>query len=315
MVASVSGRCFLSAAILWFTTSAFADVALVVAGDLNGQQQVAFDAISKSIETAVGHRVSRVTPTVAARIDNDDTLLVAIGREALSQVVQANSKSPVLAVFVNQASFLSVLPRANPSKPSARVVSAIFSGPDPVKQLALAKVLFRDRASIAYITGMREQSSLDQWQRQAESMGLPLSIVMVEPSSTERDVITGALRASVIVLDKEAILRSRVDIGRLLLGALENGRKAIIGFGPDVTDAGGLATTYSDDQDIAQDVTKIVLNFEETKRLPSSHYPAKFKVHLNPFLLHRLDIDTISESEVENAINRILDSLPRGVSQ
>ena len=89
-------------------------------------------------QTLTDQKVQPLSLNAAADHQNRDDLILSLGEEAPEGLVMGKGTAPILSIFISKQSF-DELTRSAPT--SNRNISAIYSDPDPLKQISLIKAL------------------------------------------------------------------------------------------------------------------------------------------------------------------------------
>jgi hypothetical protein len=265
-----------------------------------------------TLERETHAKLTYVAPTAAAKITATDSALVVLGSDALDVVLQGTGRIPTIAVFVAPDSYRSLL-ELHGGDSRTRALSAAFAEPDPLRQMALAKELYGGNARTLIVTANNDAATQKKWAMFARAIDLPLGVFVVNAQTTEKDVVAQSTLNVSIIIEKDAAAHSRIDLGRLLADTYDINQQGVIGFSGAIIDAGGLATTYATDNELATDINSTLLQLVSAKTLIPPHYTREFKVRVNPFLLRSLNLKDVGERElIERIQNKIEQNTKRG---
>lgn len=290
----------------WARLACAIEFALVSPDGMTEAQQKSVDDLAAAIQRKQGGRsVQRLTPGIAAGLKGDELILIAIGRDAFADILRGSGQLPVLAVYISPSSYSDVLVQF--PKATARSVGAIYSGPDPHRQLALARIFFGEKKlCYAVMSPHSAETTLTDLTNFSRRIGLQLQYIPARSNTTERDILREVNGTGVILIDKDTIRESKIDIGRLLLGSYVQYETGVIGFGQDFAAAGGLASTYSSTDQLVDDLLNTVDMYGTTKSLARPHFVRDFSVAINMQLLNVLRLEAHTESSVQSEIKRML---------
>lgn len=268
------------------------------------QAQRITDTLKSSTGEYLQHPIESVSSNTAGALTGNTNLVVALGPEALDEVLSGPGSAPVLAVFVSKTSFETIIDRHVTSR--KRPVSAVFSDPDPVKQVALVKALYGPSASSVLINSKTVNAYVEDYLQAAKTFGVNLNIVSLEDVKSSSDFIRATRSAKTLVLLKDQDLFERISLEKVLLSSYDINRQGVIGYSRGLVKNGGAATTFSSVDNIAHSIYLQVNRISENKSIEPPHYTVSFEVSLNKYVLRSLDLIDMSEETVQNKIVSII---------
>lgn len=293
----VTGVC-----LLWAQAALCLDIAVVTPERMNEAQEASANQLIKGIQGGDGKAVQRLSAETAGRLNGSDLVLLALGKDSVATILAGNGNLPVIAAYVSEGAF-NELREARPKK-NHREVTAIYSGADPLRQLALARLLLGENKTCFTILSGHAEPVLTRLSAFADKSGIDLQFLPARNNTTERDILKDVSNNGVILIDKDSVINSQIDIGRLLLGSYQQHHIGVIGFGDNFTAAGGLGSTSSTTDDLVDDLLFTLANFRASAHLAPPHYTRKFNVHINPQLARTLNLSAQSEAEAAIAITQ-----------
>jgi hypothetical protein len=282
------------------------EIVVVTPDNMSEAQRISANQLIKTIQDIDGKTVQRLSAETAGRLIGNDLVLLALGRDTVSTILGGNGNLPVIATYVSEGSFNEIL-EARPKK-NQRELTAIYSGADPMRALALAKILLGENKTCFTVMSGHTEQVLTRLSAFANKIGMYLQFLPARSNTTERDILRDVSNNGVILIDKDSVINSQIDIGRLLLGSYQQHHIGVIGFGDNFTAAGGLGSTSSTTNDLVDDLMFTLANFQASARLAPPHYTRKFNVHINPQLTRTLNLSIHSEAEATIAITQLIGS-------
>jgi hypothetical protein len=264
--------------------------------------------ITNSLKTTTDsyfqHPVKPISSATAAALNGDSNLIVTLGPEALDEVLSGPGSAPVLAVFVSKISFDSTQVRYKDR--DNRQVSAIFSDPDPLKQVALVKALYGPAASSVLISSPTFQTYVTDYQAAADIFNIELRIIDINVISSSSDLILATKDTNSLLLLKDHSLFKKVSLEKVLLSSYDINRQGVIGYSRGLVKNGAAATTYSSVDNIAHSIYLQSNRLSGNQSIKPPHYTESFEVSLNKYVLRSLDLIAPSEETVLNKVTSMI---------
>lgn len=257
--------------------------------------------LSKKLALADSVNVKFVSSQIARDISGENNLIVAIGSKSLKEVLSGQGNSPILAVFISKIKFESAVSKYGESN---RRVTAVFSEASPVRQLALAKILYGANLQAVMVSSPLSHSLILDYKRSAKDLNLSLTIVDTDDVNSPSDFITLSKDHDALILVKDMKLFDRVSLDKILLSSYDVNRQGVIGYSKGIVKNGGAATTFSDLDDIVFSIVDVYLNVRDHNALIPPTYTKQYKVKVNKYILRSLDLMVPSSN-----LNSIIDSL------
>jgi hypothetical protein len=245
----------------------------IVTGDDSGvTRRIAEDMYKRLSPIAVSYRTE-----LAQR---RHMVYVAIGPAALRDVVARNCECVIISVFTSRQVWQTVLAETPPAR--ATSMTAIYAEPAPDDQLRLVKLLYQRPVRVVAIVS------------NANAVSAPTEPeVTLEPFEQGADInrtLNRIANAHVLLAMPDSAVYNTESLRNILLSTYRH-KQGVIGFSADMVRAGALATTYSDIEDISDQVADIVTRLVETGVLPAPQYPRYFQSTVNEGVARSLDVD------------------------
>ena len=227
---------------------------------------------------------------------------VAIGPAALREVVARKCACVIISVFTSRQVWQTVMAEA----PLARATSitAIYAEPAPADQLRLVRLLYRRSVRVAAIvstssnTGSGSSSSGGPSRRDdgdlSAQLGNEVALEPLAPGADINGVLNRIANVQVLLATPDSTVYNTESLRNILLSTYRH-KQGVIGFSADMVRAGALATTYSDIEDVSDQVADMVTHLVETGSLPAPQYPRYFSSIVNEGVARSLDVE-VSEA-------------------
>ncbi len=271
--------------------------------DFSPNANQAANSLKSQTEKKLLKGIESISSKAAASMSGDSNLLIAIGPEALSEVLSGSGNSPVIAVLVSKRSFESIITEAKPTK---RSISAIYSDPDPAKQVALAKAIFGLQAKGVLVQSPASEHYLQDFIAAADAYHVNLKIVDLNKINSTENFIELTRSNRILFLIKDPHLFDAVPLEKVLLSSYDINRQGTIGYSRGIVKNGGAATTYSSLADIAESIYQQSRNVDSNKSLAAPDFTQSFQVSLNKYVLRSLDIIGLDEDAAHQKVRALM---------
>lgn len=235
-----------------------------------------------SLAAVVRDETSRVPSSVAIR--------VAIGSEAFRIALRSGDTRPLIASYITSTEFEDALGGA--SRPPH--VTAVFSNPDPLDQVALAEILL----------GRPSMGAFDSPAVRTMTSRLNDAGVRRIPVRPDRDIdalLRAAQSVDVIIVLPDATVLNPSNINHVVR-TLYQRRSVLIGYSSALTRVGSLAAVYDSSKGIALSLAGIIEEYAEHGVLPEPTFVREISVAFNTQLARSLNITLPNPAGVAQAI-------------
>ena len=239
----------------------------------------------------------------------DDSLIVAVGVQALTLASKLDLKRSVLGVLVPQPSFDKIMvdSRRNP-----RNFSAVFLDQPYPRQIGLFRAILPNAASLGVLFDPTSVQSSYLLQQAAQSSSLGL---VQENVYTKEELVTKLGRtlenSSALLAVPDPLVYNRETAQTILLTSYRY-QKPVIGFSQAYVRAGALAAVYSTPQQIARQTAELIKHYLNKPQagLPPPQVPKYFSVDVNRQVARSLGIEIGDENALSETLLRIERPLP-----
>lgn len=238
------------------------------------------------------------TSSALPAIDEQNTIYLAFGPQALESLIRKQVNSPILALYCDFTTYNQLVSQAkNPKR-----ITAVYGNPDPSRQLALIKVLLGPGARVTVWSTPTDAALSREQEKIASALNLSTHIVPLKSGSTLRNSLSTLENSNVLYLDKRIAVENKIPIDQLLIQTYDLYQIGVVGYSPAVVKAGALATTYSTDDDIAKTASRLFANIK-MGFIPPAQFPADFHVIVNPYVARSINLVPPDEADIKNQID------------
>jgi len=263
------------------------------------------NTLKTATESILQKRIETIPSKAAAAMGGDANLIVAIGSEALVDILSEAGSAPVIAVFISKGSFETIFNNSVHLK--RRPFTAVFSDSDPKKQIALAKTLFGDATTTAVIASPNVETYVAGYKSAANELDVNLTIIDFDELTSTSSFIEATQAVESLFLLKDQDLFQQISLEKILLSSYDINHQGVIGYSRGIVKNGGSATTYSSLQNIAHAIALQARHIDSEKPLDKPHFTPKFEVFLNKYVLRSLDVPDITEDAVQLKISTLIE--------
>ena len=241
---------------------------------------------------------------------NQACLIVAIGSESLRQVLETQTRQPVLCVLTRRSIFLHLLEVNHltvndPKHP----ISAIYLDQPIKRQLNLIACLFKQHHPklVGVILGTESNYHQESLQELSNDLPFALQTVMVDQFENPATVLDTLLNDAKVIL---AVPDSRIYNPKTARGMLLTAfhkRVPLVGYSRTFVNNGAFAAVYSNTKQLAdqtaEEIVKIMTHKE--KQLPAPQYPREFTISVNHQVARSLGIPIDNEIQIKHAMDKL----------
>ena len=230
--------------------------------------------------------LSRIPFEVSERIE----IRVAIGAEAFHAALESDDGRPVVAGYLTSTDFEEAL-RGRKRPPH---ITAVFSNPDPLDQVALAEFLL-GRPAIGVFDSPAVQTLTSRL------VGTGVRLIPARPNRDIDALLRAAQGVDVILALPDGSVLNPSNINHVVR-TLYQRRSVLIGYSSALTRVGSLASVYGSPRDIARNVAAIVERYADEGMLPDPAFMTEISVAFNSQLARSLNIALPEKAATVQAI-------------
>ncbi len=238
-------------------------------------------------------------------LDNND-ILIAVGGRALENLITTDVPNPIIATFISKTTFNNIMARhsSRPSQKHPRNVTAIFSDPDPLKQLLLFSELYGSQKSIGIIRTQESHELVSEYTALAHTIGIEVTDIHIDALDNAKELVRQFKQDHSILLLRDKTLFNKMSVEEILLKAYNFSEKGIIVYSGELVKRGGLATTYSSLSDIVRTIKIYVALIRKNGVLPKADHTPFFSLAINQYLARSLNISIDHHQKIKDRIEK-----------
>lgn len=234
---------------------------------------------------------------------SDFDLIVAIGDEATRTALEHPIDTPLLATFINEATFRQSL-NDNAALQPQRRISAIYLDQPAIYRVRLARTLAPNAHVLGTALGPIASQARHEYLAAATQYGFELLSLPINLDSNPNLELTPVFRQADVFVVAPDSARVNQAASRWILNLGYRNRIPIIGFSQSYTREGALASLYTAPQDIGRDTGESIIAWlccanEETWVPRYSRY---FTIDTNTSVAHALGMELPPDSELQRAV-------------
>lgn len=222
----------------------------------------------------------------AAALDARVTIGAAAFREALAQ----DDAQPLIATYLTSIEFQAVLG----SRERPPHVTAVFSNPDPIAQVALARQLLGQAA-----VGVFDSPAVHPLVSRITAQGVRAIPVSAQQGVDSLLRSAQALDAILVLPDPAVLNRSNINH---VVRTLYQQRRVLIGHSETLTRIGALASAYASREAVARRVARVIEQYAKSGVLSDPSFVRELDVAINERLARSLNIAVPDRSEVTRIV-------------
>ncbi|MDE2419283.1 MAG: hypothetical protein KGN32_15915 [Burkholderiales bacterium] len=231
--------------------------------------------------------VQNPTGVAATLAYQNPRMVVTLGYESLRQVLEGDSRIPVVAALIPRAGF----ERLVRGRPSARPVAALYLDQPVARQLELVRLAFGAARRVAVILGPDSSGQQVHLAAAAISLGLTLQSAEVGPSRTVANALAEVLDgADVLLALPDGQVYNATTVSNVLITSYR-AHVPMLAFSPAYVRAGATLALHSTPVQVGQQVAQMVKHSIQSGLLSPSQYPTDFSVTINERVARSLDLD------------------------
>jgi ABC-type uncharacterized transport system substrate-binding protein len=230
------------------------------------------------------------------------TIYITIGPSALRAQLAKRPDGVIISAYTSGEVFRSIV-AGTPKAQRARI-TALYAEPAPADQLRLIALLYKRPVRIAALLGRNADVLANSLRAQARNDGADLIVDLMAPEDLNL-ALNRLGNAQVLLAMPDHNVYHTESIRNILLTTYRR-NVGVIGFSSDMVNAGALASTYSDIEDINTQLAEMVAEVAGVGSLPAAQYPRYFKVTVNEGIARSLGV------QVDDAVLKLARQRPQG---
>ncbi|NOZ54925.1 MAG: hypothetical protein GXP08_17615 [Gammaproteobacteria bacterium] len=215
---------------------------------------------------------------------NDRPFYITVGNNALQTLVAKKITTPILATFISESSYRTILNNHN-----RKNITAIFSDPDPDYQMKLIKSLYKKPVKVAVILSESTRKKQPLLQQLAKKNDLDIKIINYNSSDNIYKALNNISNADILLAIPDDNIYNHDSIRTIILTTYRH-NQALIGFSSGMVKAGALATIAAELEDIADEISILISNYSKNGKLPAARYYRYFTVKINQHVARSFNV-------------------------
>jgi ABC-type uncharacterized transport system substrate-binding protein len=229
-----------------------------------------------------------------------DTLVVAVGTQALTYAGNLDDTTPVIGVLVPKSSYENILKESNRS---AARFSAIYLDQPFSRQLSLMKALFPKLYSFGVLLGPVSQFESNDLQSAAKKQNMEVNIRLVNRSDELQFNLEKLMLSKQLLLAiPDPLIYTRETAQTILLTTYRH-QVPVIGFSQSYAKSGAVAAVFSSPKQYASEIANTIKQLpKEYVVLPAARAANKFSIEINRQVARSLDIRIADDASIYQQI-------------
>ncbi len=232
---------------------------------------------------------------------SSDTQLILLGAELLDWRLQLTGQTP--ATLMLQVSRVQAYQRIANQRPSQ--ITFLWSDPPLQRQIALIKEMLPGLQNVGVLYGNHSSFLLSEIEHALHAENLTLHKYYWPDSYDARRLSNLLEKTDVLLGLDDTTIYNPSTIKSILLSSYAR-KQTLIGPTAAFIKAGSLASTYSDQEDWIQTLSRLLKT--PPSRWPSSQYPSDFKVKINHQVARSLGIQKNSARLIQQQLQQRKDT-------
>lgn len=240
------------------------------------------------------HHIQTVS-AVSTNIPNN-TLVVAVGTQALRYASNLSDTTPVIAVLVPKVNFEAILKESNRNPD---FFSAIYLDQPFTRQLALIKSISPQTNALGVLLGPSSQSRRADLESAASQLNITPQIKLVDDSAQLQSSLEAVMqRDRMLLAIPDPLIYSRETVRTILLTSYRY-HSPVIGFSQSYVKSGAVAAVYTSPEQFASDLGTLISSLPATSfKLPAARPPQEFSIKINHQVAKSLGMSIPDEESI-----------------
>lgn len=229
-----------------------------------------------------------------------DTIVVAVGTQALKYASNLDERTPVIGVLVPKSSYESILldSKRKPNRFSAIYLDQPFS-----RQLTLIKAIFPNINQIGVLLGPVSQFQSNDLQSAAKKLNIAVDIQLVDNSSELHEDLEKITKGKQVLLAIPDPLIYTRDTAQTILLTTYRRQAPVIGFSKSYAKSGAIAAVFSSPEQFALEIAEIIKSLpRDYVSLPPASASNKFSIEINRQVARSLEIRIADDETIYQQI-------------
>lgn len=257
------------------------------------------EAESQNVEfTSISSKSTETSTTAEHKPD----IIISIGLAATQAAISIPGETPILSTLIPQQAF-DTLTNQNAGLKAKGRIGAVYLDPLPERVIALTKIIFGKKKSIAILTSLPNTDYITRLKELCSRQQLKLSITeATEEGNLVKTLSTILLTNDVLLATPDPIIFNRNTAKSILLTSYRH-RVPVIGYSESYVKAGALASIFSSPEQIAAHTGEEAIKILSGKT-PQKTFPKYFSVSFNHNVARSLGISLPDDNETQKLIEK-----------
>lgn len=243
-----------------------------------------------------------------AEIVSEHGLVVAVGMKAAAAIAGSRARA-ALNVLVPESGYWKLL-RDHPQRAAQKTYSAIFLDQPAERQVRLIAALLPGSRQVGVLFDSFPPDELAQIRQRMAVRGLSLHEHKIGADFPLHLALQHVLDNSEVLLAlPDAAIYNSSTIRNILLASYRSG-DPVIGFSPAYVKAGALAAVFSTPAQIAEQSAQFILQYGETRTLPTAQHPQLYEIAVNEQVGRSLGLAVRSAEALRQEISAVAGDAP-----
>ncbi len=229
-----------------------------------------------------------------------DTLVIAVGTQALSYASNLDENTPVIGVIVPKTSYENILKESRRYK---NRFSAIYLDQPFSRQFSLIKHVFPELDSVATLLGPASQFQSNDVQQAAGAFGIKLNIRLVnKQDELQKNLELLLQQKQVLLAIPDPVIYSRETTQTILLTTYRH-ETPVIGFSQSYVKSGAIAAVFTSPKQYAMEISSVIKQLpKDDIVLPEAKSSDRFSIEINRQVARSLGIKIAADEAIYQLI-------------
>ncbi len=237
-------------------------------------------------------------------VEQGNAVYLAAGSRVLDHLLSKEVKAPIIAVFMSSLAYAQVL-EAHTKTDYRPNISAVYSDSSIPQQLALIQSIFGEQANVAVLLSQKTEFLKKELLAAANKIDVNIKIHKHLPGRDINKSHNQTRGANVLLALPDSTIYNRTNLKKIILSSYRK-RQAIIGYSVQLVEAGGIATVYSDPEDLAEQTILLLQQYFANGALPPPQHADSFDIKTNEYLARSINLVLPDKVKLKEQVASIL---------
>lgn len=231
----------------------------------------------------------------------ESELVISLGALPLEDLLKSEYQGPVLATLVTSQEWQELINKNPP--PSS--ISAIFYDPAPHRQIVLGKLLLPLSKTVGVMYSMDSPYFLEGYPAALEAVGLDMRAIKIKQASeVSRQFPSLSQDSDFIIAQPDPVIYNSQTLPRVLLSSYRQ-RKVIIGYSVGLVNAGAVATTFTTQDMLVDDLKESSNKILNHGFFSFVRHSAYYDIKYNLEVARSLGLDIVSKETLQSELDKL----------